>query len=278
MRKDLTPSTQKSTLVLSKAKNLLNITNKILENRNSDLVNGSWMNRIWEWADINYIAEYHYNQFSEHYTGLPRNKQQLLFMKELVLFQTDQATINSGGMSSIYKLPIEIGNLINLKSMILDDINLKEVPASIVKLQNLEELKLGWNPHVDMCHGYENSIESLPNDIGKLKSLKKLYLDMNPLEKLPNSMCNLYNLEILSLYACGICELPLNIGLLNNLKELNLWWNDLVVLPRSIVKLTNLKKLTLRDNPNIMLTEEQKKWIQTLKKNDCFVWIDDNLF
>ena len=44
-----------------------------------------------------------------------------------------------------------------------------------------------------------------------------------------------------------------------------------------ICNLTNLIELELNDNPNLVLNAKQKKWLKTLKKNGCGVWMDDDL-
>jgi Leucine-rich repeat (LRR) protein len=55
-------------------------------------------------------------------------------------------------------------------------------------------------------------------------------------------------------------------GLLSN--------NNLKKLPKNIVNLKNLKWLSLLDNKDLILEEEQKKWIQSLQNNGCKVFLE----
>ena len=53
--------------------------------------------------------------------------------------------------------------------------SVKPLPATIAKLQNLEELDLG-----------RNHLETIPQEISNLKNLKKLGLDYNDLHDIPS--------------------------------------------------------------------------------------------
>ena len=98
---------------------------------------------------------------------------------------------------------------------------------------------------------YKSKLEKLPDSIGDLKMLKKLYVVGNimdfsnevGLKKLPSSIGNLMMLEELNLYGNMLVELPNSIGQLNNLRFLDLSSNDLEKLPEAIGGLTSLKDL-----------------------------------
>ena len=85
---------------------------------------------------------------------------------------------------------------------------------------------------------------------------------------LPRDKEKLLSLTELDLRKNQLTELPKEIGNLTNLTELDLSWNKLTELPKEIGNLTNLTKLDLENNPNLILTKEQKEWIKTLKKMD----------
>jgi Leucine-rich repeat (LRR) protein len=93
-----------------------------------------------------------------------------------------------GGLTT---LPKEIGNLVNLKILILSDNNLTTLPNEIGNLENLTELDLE-----------NNKLTTLPNNIGNLVNLKDLALNNNELETLPEGMLilkkNLKRIDVLN--------------------------------------------------------------------------------
>ena len=90
------------------------MNNNILENKKkSELIDDSWIVRLWEWADYNNISDYKYvkNDYIDdeeegYFVGLPRNKDDLLNLTELDLYS-----------AQLTELPKEIGNLINLTKL-----------------------------------------------------------------------------------------------------------------------------------------------------------------
>lgn len=85
----------------------------------------------------------------------------------------------------IQEIPIDIGNLKNLRVLELQSNYIKTLPDSMCKLDKLEELNIS-----------RNSIEELPNSISFLSNLKSLVLFKNPLRTLPDSLLRLENLQI----------------------------------------------------------------------------------
>lgn len=75
--------------------------------------------------------------------------------------------------SALKELPIEIGELSNLKKlMILGGGQLRSIPNEILKLQNLEELDL-----------WRNSLTKWPIELNKMKKLKSINLGENKFSK-----------------------------------------------------------------------------------------------
>jgi Leucine-rich repeat (LRR) protein len=82
------------------------------------------------------------------------------------------------------KLPPEIGQLIELQVLWLNDNQLEHLPPEIGQLQNLRRLRL-----------HNNRLTSLPPEIGQLTELRDLTLYSNQLTALPPQIGNLHNLQ-----------------------------------------------------------------------------------
>jgi Leucine-rich repeat (LRR) protein len=86
------------------------------------------------------------------------------------------------GYSYISELPESIGELVNLKDLVLYWNKLTTLPESIGNLVNLKNLYLEGN-----------QLTTLPESIGKLINLKELRLTHNRLTYLPKSIVNIKN-------------------------------------------------------------------------------------
>ncbi|MFX0063139.1 MAG: leucine-rich repeat domain-containing protein [Candidatus Hermodarchaeota archaeon] len=91
-------------------------------------------------------------------------------------------------------------------------------------------------------------LKYLPESLGTLRSLKKLYLIHNKLQALPESVGNLVNLQRLDLWVNKLQVLPETFGQLTQLSELNLRNNQLTFLPESFGCLKKLSDLDLSYN------------------------------
>jgi len=111
------------------------------------------------------------------------------------------------------------------------------LPESIGNLTSLKKLYLN-----------ENHLKTLPDTIGTLSSLKELYLNNNNLTSLPESLENLSKLERLSLEGNNLKNLPDSIGKLHNLKVLLLKENQLEGLPETIGGLSSIVQISLDNN------------------------------
>ena len=120
------PSLKKSTEVaLSRANTLMDMADKILSKQSTDLaVDESWMERLWEWADYNYISD----------EVLPRDRDGLV-----------KLTVLRVGHYQLTELPKEIANLVNLSTLYLVGNKFTELPKEITNLVNLECLYLDNN-------------------------------------------------------------------------------------------------------------------------------------
>ncbi len=276
MNKNLSVINQNNKLMLKKSKSLMSITNNILSN-------DDWVQRLWDWADENSIPELTWIDKEEHknggyWYGLPKNKIELSTFKILNLIGYELKEVSKDishlinlhklylGKNNLHIIPNEIGNLTNLRRLELGGNKLTKLPQKISNLCNLIELSI-WGNHLE---------ELLP-EVDGLRSLKVLWLHKNNLQEIPIQIGSLSKLNELALSKNKLKELPIEIGNLTNLEKLFLNENNLYILPHEITNLVCLKFFDIEDNPNLILTIEQKTWIHELIENECEVTMDDDL-
>ena len=118
--------------------------------------------------------------------------------------------------------------------------------------------------------GVETQIHTLPESIGNLDDLRKLYLEENNISILPDSFSNLTALVQLYISFNQLTELPENFGNLDNLYILDLGYNSINNLPDSFLDLSSLTYLWLFNNE-----------LSSLPENFCSLdlnWSDDDYF
>jgi len=116
MKNNLPTIRQSTEVALSRANTLMDVADKILAKQSTNLVDESWMERLWQWADDNDIND----------ATFPRNREGLVNLTELNLFD-----------NRLSELPKEVGNLVNLTNLFLRDNQLTELPKEIGSLINL---------------------------------------------------------------------------------------------------------------------------------------------
>ena len=312
MKKNLPIVQQDSKVMLSKTKSLMSITKKILDNK-LVLSDDGWMQRLWDWADANDIADSDLARDREellvstelylsdnNLTELPKEIGNLTNLTALYLWDNNLTELPIGnltnltalglGGNNLTELPKEIGNLTNLTMLDLTNSNLTELPKWIWNLTNLRELHLKSNNLTELPKKIGNLINlttldlwdanltELPKEIWSLTNLTTLHLRDNNLTELPKEIGNLTNLTGLALDSNNLTVLPKEIGNLINLTWLNLSYNNLTELPKEIGNLTNLTNFYLEGNANLILTNTQMQWINDLESNGCDAHMDDNLF
>lgn len=105
----------------------------------------------------------------------------------------------------------------------------------------------------------DNKITSLPFELFKLKKLQKLDLASNGVDFVPASISELEELDSLDLRYNGIATLPPEIAKLSKLRYLQLWGNKLVEVERSITLLPRLAEIYLKDNRLTQLPDDFAK-------------------
>ncbi|XP_048129221.1 disease resistance protein RUN1-like [Rhodamnia argentea] len=123
-------------------------------------------------------------------------------------------SLDLSGCGSLNELPGELGQLEELKELILDYAGITKIPTSIGSLRKLKKLS------ARACQ----SLREIPSSIGKLKKLRRLSLEScSSLEgEIPREIGNLSSLEILQLTGTPILDLPETITNLSSLKHLSL--------------------------------------------------------
>ncbi len=143
-----------------------------------------------------------------------------------------------------------------VRSLDLSDQHFGLFPTEILKLINLEELRLR-----------NDDLTALPEEIGTLSKLRILDLSGNPIRLLPEHFKDLSDLDELYLSEDASLELEQDmktLARLPRLRVLHLEKDGLTLLPQSISSLHHLEELYLNDNklqafPNVVLRMDHLK-------------------
>ncbi len=133
-------------------------------------------------------------------------------------------------------------------SLIMLDHNLVTKDADFSKLKNLRELYIQGNPLI-----YDLADFDLPSTIGQLMKLEVLSLLNLPIKIFPPWITTLTNLEYLMVRGTDVTMIPESISELKNLKTLRVENCPLAELPSSLKKMNKLSKLELCDTRLINL-------------------------
>ena len=132
-----------------------------------------------------------------------------------------------------------IGGLSALERLAFDRNELTELGSGTVgNLLNLRTLSLS-----------NNKLVALPEDLWRLRLLKRLAAHGNRLRELQATIGQLESLESLDLKGNQLTFLPTTIGQMHALKHMDLSENQLSQLILSICDLTNLEKIEVKNNP-----------------------------
>ncbi|QEE16745.1 leucine-rich repeat domain-containing protein [Promethearchaeum syntrophicum] len=139
--------------------------------------------------------------------------------------------------------------------------------GEIMKKANYETI----DDHIVTLDLSECHIKELPDSIGNLKKLEKLFLNKNELRELPESIGNLINLNVLNIESNLLKNLPNSLRKLSNLKDFRL--NDNLFegkIPEIITSFNNLRILEISRNSIENLPEKlcDLKKLHRLNLND----------
>lgn len=161
-------------------------------------------------------------------------------------------------MEELAELPKEIGNLIRLEKLIANNGNgcvmNVQLPEEVGRLKSLKKLELygaldAGSPTITKTP--LGMVKPLPITIGNLRNLEELNIGRNGLKTVPTAISSLVgsHLKTLNLEYNDLREIPSFLGNLDRLEELNLNFNwDLRVIPEEIGNLKHLKILSLSGN------------------------------
>jgi Leucine-rich repeat (LRR) protein len=172
---------------------------------------------------------------------LPRKLGALINLKELeisCLENLEDIPVELGQLKKLEKIIIDNGNGCRMNV---------SIPASIGELTSLKVLRLygALDPGEieSSVPGPTAKIKLLPATIAKLQNLEELDLGRNRLQTVPPEISNLKNLKKLGLDYNNLHDIPSFIGELKNLRELSVRSNDGIKLPRSLSKVSGLRIL-----------------------------------
>jgi Leucine-rich repeat (LRR) protein len=198
---------------------------------------------------------------------------QIHAQKELVITDQNEGAIEVLGEYSqietlaircsgnLREVPSDIGKLIRLKSLIIENANCPinpVLPDSLGNLANLETLILDSAQNPNGPNVWSHQRRAFPSTFSSLKKLRELDLSRNGLDQIPDFVKDLPRLEEFSFQSNkNLRELPAFMASLHELTTLRLDGNDLADLPDSLSALPNLKFITLGDNCRISGSESK---------------------
>lgn len=144
---------------------------------------------------------------------------------------------NTHGRTPFYTFPDSIGDLIDLKEIIITGTYMDELPDSFKNLINLNCLELTYN-----------QFKKIPDCIRHLTSLTELDLRFNPLGCIGTEIRVLTNLKSLNLRGTELKSFTKEVGCFPCLEGLFLDKNKIEIFPDNIINFPCLTQLTLHQN------------------------------
>lgn len=174
-----------------------------------------------------------------------------------------------------------------LTVLILDSLQLQELPSSMSRFTNLKQLSLVYNPDIEWSTAFDqleslpliflnlqrNNVEALPRNITKLTKLKDLklsynrlndetsyrylsqlpdlyalWIDFNDLKTVPENLGLLSQIKYLYMDANGISDLPESMRDMTSLSVVHVGYNNFTKLPERFIEIPNLLMVHINNN------------------------------
>lgn len=168
-------------------------------------------------------------------------------------------------ISTLLPLPIEFlniqrNNLVTLPSEISNMTALTALNLSYNSISNPEVFQLLANlPHFQSLWLTDNNIDTLPEEIGLLNSLRNLYLEHNMLSGLPDTMQKLSNLMVVHAGHNSFRQLPIQFTKMPRLLLLHINNCEISKIPKAFATTKYSLMGILLDN-NKLSEEDKKQW------------------
>ena len=200
------------------------------------MVDSTWINKIWKWAD-----EYELDEVT-----IPRNEQDLLNLARIAIdtkYEYAGYYVNCDRLPDSYystplyhmkEIPEELSNLVNLEDVYLDNVDSTKFINNLSKLVKLK--------HLDI---FATGIKTLPSDIHKLQKLESLYVWESEMVSVTEAICELKNLKHLMLGGWKLETLPKNLYKLQSLEDITIRSSVITEIPNSVFDIPNLKSLDI---------------------------------
>lgn len=140
------------------------------------------------------------------------------------------------GYNALSKIPSSIGNAIKLKQVQFNQNTITSLPEEIGELAELTAL--------DLC---ANQLKSFSSQLGNLENLERIDLSSNFLEEIPDDIATLTSLQALRVRGNQLKKITSQLSALPVLEILDLRHNFLTSLPSKLL-LTSLERLLLSHN------------------------------
>ncbi len=152
------------------------------------------------------------------------------------------------------KLSENLGQLIKLDTLYTGQNEIDTLPDA---LYNLNSVKVFTSDG--------NNLTSLPSGIGGMTGMWKLVVNGNQLRTLPDEIGNCISLRVLYCPLNSIDMLPQSILNLSLLEEINFRQNKLINLPLSSQQMKTLKKVEIGSNYLCALPDSVSTWLDTIQ-------------
>ncbi len=208
-----------------------------------------------------------------YFSGIPAGNLTLRFVSSdsqygVIEYDTIAVTPAENWDMGTYIMPFEAWKDTLAVRAILDSNGLFDLSyESVTEIKNGRVVDLNLN---------RLNISIMPKEIGVLR-LKRLHCADNSLESLPNEIGEVRTLDKLIVKNNNIGKLPGSIEHLTHMKHMDLSKNKLSSLPKNISKLTRLDFLSVDHNGLISVDPAIKIWIETYSTNPDWELTQDTL-